>query len=516
MATATPRTADRDNIALTDETRTPGADVQAWLGQIERAERDMDGYRRRCAKIRKRFRYEASREVRKRKFALLWSNTETLKPACYSRQPKPVVENRWKDGDPVADLTSTMLERNLAFQFERCGYDTTFKLVRDDYLLYARGGARFRYEPVWDKNAIAGDSPADDSEDEPPKSSKAKLKFENLRLEYIQPTDLIHPRCRTWPELPWLAFKAFLSRDELVERFGKKLGNKIGLDARTESTDDQREARTAMSSIDKATIFEIWDKTRTKVLWIAKAYKDVLEEIDPYLKVDGFYPMPRPAYGTTTADTLEPVPDYIFYQDQAEEVDTLTARIAALQDALKLVGFYPAGPEGEGAPEVERAMTPGIENKMIAVKSWAVFTDQGKGGAPIVWLPVDQVSKVLQGCVELRKTLVDDTHQITGISDIMRGDTDPDETATAQTKKSNWTSSRLKDRQDEMARYCRDTTRMAGEIISNHFQIDSLMQGANMRLPTQLDERQMQLRYQMAVQQWQQVTQQAQAQGQPR
>ena len=44
-----------------------------------------------------------------------------------------------------------------------------------------------------------------------------------------------------------------------------------------------------------------------------------------------------------------------------------TARIAALSESLKLVGFYPAGPAGEGAPEIERAVTPGFENRHFAL-----------------------------------------------------------------------------------------------------------------------------------------------------
>jgi hypothetical protein len=44
------------------------------------------------------------------------------------------------------------------------------------------------------------------------------------------------------------------------------------------------------------------------------------------------------------------VPDFIFYQDQCDEIDALTKRIAALTDSLKLVGFYPGGPQGEGFP----------------------------------------------------------------------------------------------------------------------------------------------------------------------
>jgi hypothetical protein len=41
--------------------------------------------------------------------------------------------------------------------------------------------------------------------------------------------------------------------------------------------------------------------------------------------------------------TLIPVPDFLFYKDQLEEINELTARIGALADALKVRGFYPAG-----------------------------------------------------------------------------------------------------------------------------------------------------------------------------
>src|SRR5215472_10817603 len=153
-----------------DAEQLPGKNVSAWLGEIDRAEKDMDAYRKRCDKIRKKYRYEASAQGKRRKFQMLWANTEALKPATYARCPKPTVENRWKDGDPTADVTSQLLERTLSFQFERCAYDLSFKQVRDDYILYARGVGRFRYEPLWEQNEIQSGADKDDQsqEDEPP------------------------------------------------------------------------------------------------------------------------------------------------------------------------------------------------------------------------------------------------------------------------------------------------------------------------------------------------------------
>ena len=413
-------------------------DAGTWLSRIDQAQKDMGTYDKRCRRIRDKYRYEGSQQSKRRRFQLLWSNQEILRPSVYAKRPEPVVTNRWKDGDPIARLACELLERNLDFQFDICEYDQAFKYVRDDFLLYGRGVPRLRYEPVFDEDEVEEGLDGDDADpkgaegegvaDADPDANK-KLKFENVRLDHVQREDFIHPKSRSWEELPWVAYRAFLNREELVKRFGDELGNAIQLDTRSEREDGRSERQDMAEP--KATVYEIWDKAHHNVLWIAKGYGEVLESDAPYLSFDGFFPSPRPAFGTLSTDSLEPIPDFVMYQDQAEEIDDLTARIASLSDSLKLVGFYPGGPAGEGAPEIERAVRPGFENKMIAVKSWAAFQANGKGQAPIVFLPVEQVGTILKGCVELRKQLVDDVYQITGISDIIRGDTDAEETAAA-------------------------------------------------------------------------------------
>lgn len=500
--------------------------VAAWLSAIDRATKDMRDWTKRCEKIRKRYRYEASASTRRRQFQMLWSNQEIMRPAVYAKAPKPVVESRFKDGDPLVRISSQALERSLEFQSDFLNYDRTFGLVRDDFLLYGRGVPRVRYYPVLeeaeipsglDEGAEGADEQyeaagADEAEGE---EGAETLQIEHVCVDFVQRDDFIHPQARTWEELPWLCYRAFLDRDQLIERFGKELGEKIPLDSSGGRTDREDERQRQDSAVDKATIYEIWDKAKTTVLWIARGYGDaILESGPPYLKINGFYPSPRPAYGTLTTDSLIPVPDYVYYQDQAEEIDDLTARIASLSDSLKVVGFYPAGPSGEGSPEVEKAVAPGFENRMIAVKSWAMFKEGANGGVPIVFLPVDQVEQVLRGCVELRKQLIDDVYQITGISDILRGASEASETLGAQQLKAQWGGIRMRDRQAEVARLARDTVRIVAEVMCATFQPETLLKIANMNLPREADVEQAKLQASLAQQQWQQAAQIAQESGQ--
>ena len=481
-----------------------------YLDLIESAQRapEMHEWNERCKKIRKKYRYESSQTNKTRKYQILWSNMEVMKPAVMAKPPLPVVQRRYRDADAVGREACDLLERACRFQVESNDFYSRLEQVRDDFLLYGRGIARLYYEPVTvtveDEDDVDGLDTASmmglDSEtaEEKQEANEAGnpnevLDFEHVKLRYVQREDFVCQAARTWDEVQWVAFRAYLSKDDLTERFGKEIAENIPLDAQPDMQSSDRMNNNFVSTVmSKATIWEFWNKETQKVCWIAKGYSEVLEHGAPYLKLDGFFPCPKPAFATLTTDSLAPVPDYVYYQDQAEEIDTLTARIGALQQALKLVGFYPAGPQGEGAPEIERAMAPGFENKLIAVKSWDNFT-KGGGNAPVVWLPVDQVGNLLKGCVELRQQLIQDIYQIVGISDIMRGDANAAETATAQSIKAQYGSIRIRERQQELARFSRDIVRMLAEIICTQFQPETLLKMTNMSLPTEAELQQQQM-----------------------
>jgi hypothetical protein len=476
--------------------------VEYWLTELAKAQRapGMKSWNERCNSIHRLYRDDQTARRRKRRYAMLWSNMETMKPAAYTKPPVAVVQRRYRDSDPIGRMAVEVLERAINFTFETNDFDNRFKQVRDDFLLYGRGVARVSYDPVLstvpdydDESGLDVTSMVGPDQEATERKEHAEeeqdpgevLQFENVKIRFVQRQDFVHQEARTWDEVDWVAFRGFLNREGLVERFGEKIGNQISVNV----SETYRKDDYDLSSVsDKAEIWEIWDRCHEEVLWISKGFKEVLDRGSPYLKLEDFYPCPRPAYGTLTNESLDPIPDYVYYQDQAEEIDRLTARIGALTDALKLVGFYPGGPQGDGAPEIEKALTPGYENRMIAVKSWDAFKQGGGGqGAPIVWLPIEQVAEILKGCVELRKQLVDDVNQIYGISDIMRGDGQAQETATAQSIKAQYGSIRIRTRQQELARFCRDISRMTGEIIATHFQPETLLKMVNIKLPTRQD-----------------------------
>ncbi|WP_192258643.1 hypothetical protein [Mesorhizobium caraganae] len=483
---------------------TPGVDsiaaprgAKQWLDEIQQAEKDLARWTKRVKKIERIWledRDEA--DNLKRQYALLWANVSVLQPSVYAKQPLPVVTRRFSDRDPVARNVSEVLERSLVTLFDHADINSCMMGVRDNFLVVGQGTAWVRYVPSF-KTKQFGEESVD------------ALSDETLAFDFVHWSDFLRPKARCWEDLPWIGRRVYPDEAAGISRFGKEKWDKVK--AATEAKSDR-----SKGPKDQPCVYEIWSKRDKMVYWVAKGFEDeFLDEKPPLYELRGFYPCPRPAWATKPTDSLEPIPDYVYYQDQAEEVNKLTAKIGALEDALKLVGFYPGGAEGGISSAIESALMGDVQNKMIPIPSWAAFVQGGGSKQMIEWLPVEQVMKVLQGCVELRKQLIDDVFQITGISDIIRGQGVASETATAQNIKAQWGGIRIRDRQTELARFARDLTRIAAEIVAEKFQPETLWRLSGLKFPSAQEKQalQAQVQQQMAALQAQQ--QAPQQPGQP-
>lgn len=399
-----------------------------------------------------------------REFQMFWANLEVLRPSIYSRPPQPAVATRFKDMSPVPRAASAMLERALIVNVEAEDVNAVMMAVRDDMLINGRGVAWVRYED--DSDPIEEDGPAQE-----PRNQR-------VPYEHVDRADFLHEPARKWPEVGWVAKRAWLTRDQGISRFGDIFA-RIDLKEPQEPSDGEA----GYKGEKKGEVWEIWSKTRNCVVWIAEGIDEVLDIRAPFLKLDGFFPCPKPAYSTLERRRLIPVPDYYFCRDQFDEINELTARISALAEGLRMKGFYAAG-AGDLAEAVEAALRQQDNNAiLVPVANFAAL-----GGAilrdSIIWLPITDVAATIRELLLLRRQIIDDVYQITGLSDIMRGATEPQETATAQELKSQYGSVRIRERQTELARFARDLVRIVGEIMAENFTPETFAAITQMSLPT--------------------------------
>lgn len=438
----------------------PKGIVKRWLAEIERAKKEFEDWEKRSQKIIKRYkdeRGESETANLTRRFNVLWSNMQILQPSVYARNPKVVVDRRFLDSDKSGRTASEILERCLTTSVDQYDFKSAMCNARDDFLLCARGQGWVRYIPVY------GDTQTDADGKE-----FREVAWEEVRAEYIARDDFVHEPSPYWERVGWVAKKAHLSYREGKARFGAKF-EKVPLKdelKKSGATDNDKER----PLFARAPVWEIWNKDDRKVYWICPDFQDEPLDIkeDP-LGLQDFFPCPRPLYGTTAPGSLVPIPDYAEYQDQALELDALTERIHYLTKALKVVGGY-----NKAATELGTMLEDGNENYLVPVENWTALAENGGFERQVGFFPVEKVQAVLAGVVQIRDLVKRDLDEISGMSDLVRGQGRASESATAQRIKGNFTTLRLQDKQTEMERFVRDILRIKAEIIAEQFSPNTL------------------------------------------
>lgn len=449
--------------------------TQQYLDMISRYEEDFSQWRTRVEKILKRYKDDTTNSVQfdaNVKFNILWSNVQTLSAATFAKLPKADVRRRFQDQDPVGRVASMLLERAITYELEQYpDYAATLRQCILDRFLGGRGTAWARYEPHM--RAAPTGLPTDGVQitediDEP----NEELDYECAPVDYVHWQDFGHDVARTWEEVSVVWRKVYLDREAVTARFGEEIAAQVPYDA-----DPQKDPKTYAGSEgrnDKACIYELWNKATKQAIWLSKGIKDPLDELDDPLGLQGFWPCPKPLYSTLTSDALVPLPDFTLYQDQAAELDLLANRIDGLVKGLKIRGTYDAS-----IPALARIFDEDTENALVPVENWSQFTEKNglKGALDLV--QIEPIANCLQNCYQAMEQIKGQVYEITGISDIIRGQTSASETATAQQLKGQYASLRLKAYQDEVSRFATEMLRLKAQIICGKFTPETILKMAS-------------------------------------
>jgi hypothetical protein len=464
---------------------------QKYLNTIAQYDNEFKKWEGRTTKIVKRYRDDNRNQNTNEtaKFNILWSNVQTLIPAVYARLPKASVVRRYGDNDPVGRVASNIIERALDFEIEHYSdFRSAMRNAVEDRFLGGRGVAWVRYEP----HVVAQDMPEEGyqvTEDVDKETGigagnegnastidgsagmeaepQEEIEYECAPTDYVHWKDFGHSVARTWEEVTQVWRWVYMTREALIERFGEDVGGKIPLDAGPESNKQYGQNNRDFT---RAKICELWDLETEKVYWFSKTSGRIIDERDDPLGLENFFPCAKPLYATMTSDTLVPVADFVLYQDQAVELDILTDRIDGLVKALRIRGVYDAS-----QPALQRLLTEGENNTLIPVDKWMGFSEKGGLKGSIDILPIDQISNALLQCYRARDEIKGQIYEITGISDIVRGQTAASETATAQQIKGQYAGLRLRSMQEDVALFATALIQLKAQIICSKFQPQTIL-----------------------------------------
>lgn len=456
-----------------------------WRAEIDSAEKNLKKSHERAREVVKRFLDERDMLTGDKKwFNIFHANTVILQSALYSQLPKPVVSRKYKDyQDEVARVAAIIIERNITQDLDDPDdtFDATMRHCVEDRLVPGISQAWLRLETSTEEYLPESQPETEATKDEE-QESYLSITDQKVCVDYVFWGDFLFSPCRVWEERRWVGRIVYMDRDELVERWGKDVGNKIPLDFTVNETkrDETQGSTPREEDVKKARIYEIWSRKDRKVLWLSKGLPRIIEEIDDPLGLKDFDPCPRPMLANISTSNTAPRPDFYMIQDQYYELDNINNRISLLVKACKVVGVY-----DKGAAGVARMLKEGFDNDLVPVDNWAMFAEKGGIKGQVDWLPLEVVVAALVQLNDARERIKAQIYELTGISDIVRGASKASETLGAQEIKAKFASVRIKKLQDEVGRFASDIMRLKAEIMVKHFEPELLAAKSNIMMTEQ-------------------------------
>jgi hypothetical protein len=458
----------------TEQPVSPLEWYERWGKELAAADKEVQPWHEEGKEIEERFTVEC--EDNKKRLNLFTINVLTQHALLYGNNlPKVSVDRRHADpADDVARVAGTLLERGLNEDIERSGdtYAQALGLALLNHLIQGMGQCRLRYvaefEEVPAKDAIV--SP-DGRELSPAVPATKRKVYECVHVDFVHWKDLRWSPARVWSEVRWVGFGNDMSLEQLRERFGDEIAESVPL---APSDPTAKKEDVPKDPLARARVWEIWDRTNRKVFWYAHGAGALLAvEDDPY-SLDRFFPCPEPFFSQVLGTAkLLPTPEFRVARGLYDEIDRLTARISALIDECKAKGVYDAA-----NPALRRLLDEGGE-KMVGVDNWAKLAEKAGLSGSVDWLPIEQFVKTALALQQQRMQAKQDLYEVTGLSDIMRGQGSDGVTLGEQELKARFGSVRMQKTQQSFARFATEIQRLKAEIMARLFEPEFILLQAN-------------------------------------
>lgn len=482
---------------------TPAGWADRWKFELKEAKEKLKEFHAIGREVDKALRDENMEGRSDKRLCLFPADMQTVGAMLFGRTPQASVSRKFADAnDDEARVAAEMMERVLNCDIQRA--DDTFseatKNAMSDWLGPGLGVQRHRYEigPMVDVPEVPAQvgPPSTDpvtgavvpgKEMAPAIPAHQKKSWERVNTDWVPWDEFLWGQDRTWDRVPWMAFLAKMPMKELIDFLGEEEAKKIPMNSARHEREGSREKAHPW---DRADVWEVWHKESKQVFFVVDGHPTVLRPIaleegdgpgqvaangginDP-LELEGFWPCQKPMFANLTTSKLIPVASYKYAQDLYKTADVLLSRIDKLVKATRVTGAY----KKEAGSIIEQ-LVDGGENKLYPVDSEAMFGEQGLRGV-IEYLPLEQIVSTLNVLKESLRETIDLIYQVTGRADIMRGQQTQNGTPGEAQVKAKFGSARMQAMQDEIARFASDGQRIRAEIISRHFDPETIVAHSN-------------------------------------
>lgn len=465
---------------------------------------------------------DTNRARRWTKFPLWWSCWQIRQPMTLARLAIPVLKDTQGD-DPfgrTACIIGERLTRGILKTFDAF---PEFSASNDDFLITNLGWGRvfYRNEMCEEEEKLrlqeAPQPPQQDPNTPPPPifitpdgqpvdqpefddlgpyvltGKNVSIENEEVYFEAGLYSNLYTDAdARRWNKVTRLAFESSYSYREFKKKFGD-----VGLAKICKSdVDDHKDGKPIIT-------FEYHDKFLREVRWFAETSEDFfqptemanindLEEVDEpesekrteeadgnldnsdLYGLTGFFPCSAPLIINQSTDEFWPTPEYFQIMDITDDVNSIVTRMILLTKAIRCRFFFDAS-----FPILQQLVSETGEGGGIGVPDLERILINNKGNLStlVAYLPVDQMIEGLKNMYEAFQQRLEMFYNITGISDLIRGQTPQDGTQKTNGEKqleAKFAVNRFEPYQRKVQEWIKDNYQLLMELALKMFSDQSL------------------------------------------
>ena len=164
-------------------------------------------------------------------------------------------------------------QRSLTYSMDQYEFDDHIRLARDDFSFWPVA-TWVRYIPHAAQDETRENVTSEIEDDGPSVTTSAEIEGEvpyaEVVCDHVAYDDWGMEPCRSWDEVSYVWRRVFMSRADLIERFGKKIGKEVPLDW-TPLYDTSNDSEKA-EKVKRAAVYEIWEQDDRKVYWVNRSY----------------------------------------------------------------------------------------------------------------------------------------------------------------------------------------------------------------------------------------------------
>jgi len=399
-------------------------------------------------------------------YPIYWSSVKTIEPAYYARTPKVRAERSFEINDGPALTASKVVERLGKYLVRTSNFDSVMCAAVADFIHADKATTQVIYTA--DKQII--DQPMMDMMGQPMMDESGAPMVQQVEVATNKKItcapvcydEVLHtPEAKTQAEIKEIAYFFSMDEDEAERRFGEektrnvtwKLSKSFGEDKDADKNDIPGKYLEG---------WEIHCKSSKRVYWFSDQYsEDLLDHKDDPNGLREFFPSPPFIIGSKPSKSLYPTPAYIHMRDSLRALHEQAYKVYDLINGIDPRVLV----DGSQADLILALNTKGP--KYIATQNLAAIVEKGGLENVMMFVPVQELVNAIERLGSLEEKFKNNFYEWFGVPDILRGVSDPIETATAQDIKSTSAHDRFKFQKKQVAQLARDTIEMMVDMALN-------------------------------------------------